>query len=429
MNTASSGEQTIGEAGQQGFGVGVYGGEISDLTAISLSPMDGCEDIASDNYGNYIHSNGSVMVFIPAFCYRVGNAAAPSYSRDGTNALEIKSATEFPGFNPGSAYSSADMGDGWVLHRAFVDGGLVKRGFFIDKYLCSKDSSGQVAVSVKNGNPISLYTSNIPSSTMPNCTGIIADAITLSRARGEGYSCVSCFQWSAISMLSLAHGQAATSADYCAWYDSGHTTNFPKGCNSALKDINDTSVTFTKAEGNYSYSGNDTALTGSASNFAKTTHNGQNSGITDVNGNKYQPLLGWQRPANKQLKFYGPHVKLHDVTADTRTSASYLTVSAVSDQADSWNVYYWGQNAFFSDASDSEWSMCGVLPKETKSSVSNLFGGNYIWQYSGADVVLFAAGYCGGGSVAGVWSRFGDIVGWGNGFLGSRGFRASGYAQ
>ena len=158
VGKGGSAEQTIGEAGTQGFGVGVYGGDESELAAMNLTPMDGCDDPASDNYGNYQHTNGSIMCFIPAFAYRVGNAAAPSYSRDGANALEISSATNFSGYEAGASFSgNASLGDGWILHRAFVDGGLVKRGFFIDKYLCSKSASNtNVAVSVKNGDPIEL---------------------------------------------------------------------------------------------------------------------------------------------------------------------------------------------------------------------------------------------------------------------------------
>jgi hypothetical protein len=80
-------------------------------------------------------------------------------------------------------------------------------------------------------------------------------------------------------MLALAHGQAATTNAWCAWYDAGGTNNFPKGCNNnALKDTNDTTVVY-QSDG-YSNSGK----TGSATNFAKTTHNGQNSGVADLNG-------------------------------------------------------------------------------------------------------------------------------------------------
>ena len=211
-------KQTIGVAGQLGFGVGVYGGDEADLTTMGLSPMDGCDDSASDNYGNYIHTNGSVMVFIPAFCYRIGNSAAPSYSRDTVNALEIRSATEFANYEAGAA-ATGDMGDGWVLHRAFIDSGVQKRGFFIDKYLCSKSASNSnIAVSVKNADPLqpSDSTSHNTTSGMTNCSGRLYDALTLSAVRGSNYGCMTIFMFSALGMLSMAHGQAATSTAYCA---------------------------------------------------------------------------------------------------------------------------------------------------------------------------------------------------------------------
>ena len=64
-------KSTIGIAGQQGFGVGVYGGSPADLKAMGLTPTEGCDDPNSENYGNYLHTNGSVMVFIPAFAIRI----------------------------------------------------------------------------------------------------------------------------------------------------------------------------------------------------------------------------------------------------------------------------------------------------------------------------------------------------------------------
>ncbi len=82
---------------------------------------------------------------------------------------------------------------------------------------------------------------------------------------------------SALAMLSLAHGQAAKNQATCAWY--GTSNNYPKGCNNnALKDVDDLSVVF-QPDG-YSNCGK----TGSASLFARTTHNGQACGVADLNG-------------------------------------------------------------------------------------------------------------------------------------------------
>ena len=65
----------------------------------------------------------------------------------------------------------------------------------------------------------------------------------------------------------------------CAWYDSAGTANFPRGCNNnALADANGATVVY--ISDGYSNCGK----TGSARNFAKTTHNGQFCGVADLNG-------------------------------------------------------------------------------------------------------------------------------------------------
>lgn len=412
-NSASGG---IGVAGEQGFGVGVYPGDEADLVAVGLSPMDGCDDPASDNYGNYVHTNGSVMVFVPAFCYRIGQPTAPSYERDGANALEI-GAPELDGT------------DGWILHRAFIDGGQQKLGFFMDKYLCSKSASNSnIAVSVKNANQISLSSSYINSSSMTGCSGYIYDAITLSRARGDQYACVSCFQWSAIAMLSLAHGQAVTSSENCAWYDSGYTTNFPKGSNnsSSLNDVNDTSVKFTAHSKNSSF-----AKTGSGVPFAKTTHNGQASGITDINGCMYQPLLGIVQSGTSGTYMVAKEsFKMHDfTTSNYNASSNFDSVSGMAASGSG----YWGNGTtcvFNTSASGAGRAICGVIATSggKGSSGTSLFGNDRCRPYNNTSYVVLASGYYDNGSVAGVWYRGGDGYYWISDLY-DVSFRAAGYAS
>lgn len=306
-------KSAIGIAGQQGFGVGVYEGDPADLTAMGLAPMEGCEDPTSDNYGNYIHTNGSIMCCIPAFCYRLGKATAPSYKRDTVDALEIKDATEFPQFSHDAVFSSPDFGDDWILHRAFVDGNKLKNAFFIDKYLCSNVHNQ--AASVKNADW--LMCTNSPGQTYYTCyisgtVGQAYDAITLSRARGDYYSLVTCYQWSAISLLSLAHGQAATSADACAWYDEFHTTNFPKGATEEYgRDHNDDSIRYT-----YHSHGNMFAKTGSGTPFNKTTHNGQASGVADVAGMCGQWTIGACNQLQATVELMNTTTTAHEITKD-----------------------------------------------------------------------------------------------------------------
>ena len=422
---AKKNKQTICKAGQQGFGVGVYGGDSTDLTAMGLTPMDGCDDPASDNYGNYQHTNGSIMCFIPAFAYRVGNSAAPSYSRDKENALEIADATNFSGYKAGASFSgNASVGDGWILHRAFVDGGLVKRGFFIDKYLCSKSTSNaNVAVSVKNGDPIELSTSYNNSSAMTGCEGCLYDAMLLGYNRGEGYSCCSCFQWAAISMLGLAHAQASTSADYCAWYDDTNTKNYPRGNNNNLKDVDDSTVTFTQA-GSNAYSG--LAKTGSASNFAKTTHNGQNCGITDVAGNIRQTLVGWGNPSNGTEWLLKTSVTVRSITERNYTSSSNYNIWSSTGSSD--GTKYWGANAFFTDIYSVKWASCGLRPKTLQSSGTSTFGKDYFYFSYNSGRALCGGGYWDEGASAGLWFRAGDHR-WSDYLTYYYGFRVSGYAK
>ena len=268
----------IGVQGAQGFGVGEY---IGSLPA-GFSVMTGHSDPASVNFGNYQYSDGSVLVFIPRFYYRIGNASSPRYATYGANAIDIVGIDTY-------ATEAAANAAGYTMHRAFKDGGVDKSGFFIDKYIASKNGSTSCK-SVSLGVPISLTTdvNYTNSNGMTGCTGIYADAITLSRARGAGFNCASVFMYQALALLALAHAQASSNTTNCAWYNATH--NFPKGCNSgALSDANDAAVTFTSAGDTGSAN---KPKTGSGSQFAKTTHNGQSCGVADVNGAMYQVAIG-----------------------------------------------------------------------------------------------------------------------------------------
>lgn len=357
-------KSAIGIAGQQGFGVGVYGGDPADLTAMGLAPMEGCEDPTSDNYGNYIHTNGSIMCCIPAFCYRLGKATAPSYKRDVVDALEIKDATKFPQFSHDAVFSSPDFGDDWILHRAFVDGNKLKNAFFIDKYLCS-NVNGRAA-SVKNADWLMCWDDTTKTYFTKHISGTVGqayDAITLSRARGDYYSLVTCYQWSAISLLSLAHGQAATSADACAWYDEFHTTNFPKGATEEYgRDFNDNSIKYT-----YHSYGNVFAKTGSGTPFNKTTHNGQASGVADVAGVCNQWTIGACNPEQATVGLMNTTTTAHEITQDNVVNqnlhTSYLTGFGDGQK---------GFNGVRNGTSGLGWVGAGIVPRT--ASTSALFG-------------------------------------------------------
>lgn len=365
-------ESAIGFAGKQGFGVGVYGGDPADLATMGLVPMEGCEDPTSDNYGNYIHTNGSIMCCIPAFCYRLGKATAPSYKRDTVDALEIKDATKFPQFSHNAVFSSPDFGDDWILHRAFVDGNKLKNAFFIDKYLCSNVKSQ--AASVKNADWLMCHddtTKPYFTKQIAGTTGQAYDAVTLSRARGIYYSLVTCYQWSAISLLSLAHGQAATSADACAWYDKSHTTNFPKGATKEHgQDFNDTSIKYTSH-----YYSSTLARTGSGTPFNKTTHNGQANGVADVAGMCNQWTLGASNPGNATVLLMNTTTTAHEITqnnvVDEKLHTSYSTGFGDGLR---------GFKGIRNGTSDIDWIGAGIVPRT--DTISGLFGGDAYQEYS-----------------------------------------------
>ena len=412
----------IGAQGGQGFGVGEYPHTLPSW----ITAMSGTSDPASANYGNYQGADGSVMVFVPKFFYRIGHTSSPRYATYGLNAVDIVGVETF-------ANEAAANAAGYALHRAFIDGGSEKSGFFIDKYLASKNGTTSCK-SVKNGNPISLTanTGYNPSNGMTGCTGILADAVVLARSRGAGtFNVASVFMYSALALLSLAHAQASTSATHCAWYDA--TYNFPKGCNTALKDANDASVTFTSA-GN---SGDaNKPLTGSGNPFAKTTHNGQSCGVADVNGAVWQVMLGITNAGTSatdtaQVTNGNAYVLKRSVSLSSLTggwngandawgnaanlASKYDLVSGLFPWGSATGGTYFGNGAnqvFSGAASGVSYSRtaCGVQDTVNGASASgtNQFGADGCSQYNRANLFPIGAGGWDYAASAGVFYRSWD---------------------
>lgn len=264
----------IGMPGRFGFGVG----RCPSLPA-GMSTLPGTLIATSPEYGNYIYSDGSVMAWVPAFFYRYGHVDNPTYPEYGVNSVDVL---------PRSAFDTVAEANaqGYALHRAFYDGGIEQPGVFVDKYLCSNNSG--TASSIKMGDPLSSSPLHNPFSGLTGAPpNNYSGAIPAAKTRGAGFFPSSVFIFKALAMLSLAHGQEATGTAACAWFDPSGVMNFPKGCNNnALGDANDPSV---------SYIGdgfNNAAKTGSGTPFAKTTHNGQECGIADLNGGMQEVCLG-----------------------------------------------------------------------------------------------------------------------------------------
>ena len=273
---ATSEANVIGVPGTMGFGVGICP---SYYLPAGFTPLPGYDIRGHVNYGNYQYEDGSVMCWIPKFYYKVGTGS----NGLSVNVVDIKGGASF-------ANTAAANDAGYALHRAFIDGGVEQPGFFIDKYMCSLNAKGTgwVASSIRNGNPISTNVNHNPIAEVTSVSlgNIYASAIQAAKGRSgvngaldaaSIFHCASRFQYAALALLSLAHGQAAVSTANCAWWQPGKA--YPKGCNNnALRDVDDTSVLY--ISDGYSNCGK----TGSGSLFAKTTHNGQDCGVADLNG-------------------------------------------------------------------------------------------------------------------------------------------------
>jgi hypothetical protein len=412
----------IGGQGGVGFGVGIC--PPNKLPA-GMFPLPGHDQLGHDSYGNYVTSNGSLMVYVPRFYYRIGSNSSPRYAIYGANAVDIASAAMF-------SNRAAAILAGWVLPRAFIDGGQELLGFFIDKYPASALGVGD-CVSLPNVEPLSLTTKAGYSRTqgMTGCLGTLADAVVLGRARGAGFHCASIFQYSSLALLSLAHGQAATSALHCAWYDAGRVTNFPKGCNNnALRDVNDTSVVYASA----GVSGSNKPKTHTIANFAKTTHNGQNCGVADLNGSLGEVALGLTSPGtsgasssqllNGTARVLKEAAALSSITAGFGgatdawgTSASltalydeYTDLFPWGETQGVWILFGNGPNAVFSSGTDGvnfARTNCGIATAAEAYSATgtNLFGVDGNYTYNSENLFPLVGGTWNSHSTAGVFSR------------------------
>ena len=395
-------DSDIGTPGQAGFGQG-----ICPNPPAGMFEMSGTRDPYSDNYGNYHFQDGSVMVWVPAFYYRIGNAGNPTYGAYGVNSVDVK------GFNAFDTIAAANAA-GYALHRAFYDNGQVQAGFFVDKYLAS--NNGGVASSVKNGLPLSSSSIRNPFSSLNGApANFYYGAIAAAKTRGSNFFPSSLFINKALAMLSLAHAQASTSTAYCAWYDASGVTNFPKGCNNnALGDSNDAALTFV-SDGNTTYP--TASKTGSANVIAKTTHNGQNCGVVDLNGCMWEICLGL---TSDGTNFYvmKTAVAMKSVTAGNTSAtdawgaagiaALYTSVGATYGAVTASSTYkVVGSAGQVLDASTSgnNWAMTGGGVPLT-SGGSNQFGNDGLWDWRINELCPVAGGTWSNGSLSGVWALF-----------------------
>lgn len=409
------GINNIGLPGGQGFGIGVCPGPLPS----GMAPMAGYNDPASDNYGNYQYQDGSVMCWVPAFYYKYGTGANGLT----VNRVDVK---------PFSAYAdvATAAAAGYALHRAFYDGGMAA-GFFVDKYVPSNNAG--TASSLRLGNPLSTAAAHNP---IGGLTGAPANfyygVIAAAKTRGANFFPGSRFIQAALALLSLAHAQASTSTAWNAWYDASGVTNYPKGCNNnALGDANDGALVFVS-------DGYTTAnKTGSANLFSRTTHNGQNCGVADLNGTMWEIGLGLvTETAGTKFYLLKTTARMKDMTAGVggaldlwgtaaQLAANYDELGATYGAltASSSNKVFGNAAQTLSEATSGlAWAAAGAgIPLVGGVGGTNAFGNDYMLDYRPGDMCPFAGGHWYDGAGAGVWAlHLGSVRGASGNYVGFR---------
>ena len=205
----------IGTPGQQGFGVG-----ICPTLPAGFTTLYGTTDPASDNYGNYQYTDGSTMVWVPAFYFRLGHVSNPTFAVYGANSIDIKPL----GYFADEAAANAQL---YYLHRAFVNAGANQLGFFRDKYDCSLN--GNIASSIAFAMPMVSG----PGAGQVGFTGCTANgqtpanayygALQAAKSRGTQFFPESVFIADVLARISEAHAQASQSA-MLGWLDAPAVT-------------------------------------------------------------------------------------------------------------------------------------------------------------------------------------------------------------
>lgn len=390
----------IGTPGQQGFGVG-----IAPQLPANMAKLYGTEDPASDTYGNYQYSDGSIMCYVPAFYYKYGT---------GANGLALN-VCDVKAFSAYADVATANAA-GYALHRAFYNGGSIRPGFFVDKYLASRN--GSVASSIKNGIVLSSAIrgglADTPFSIIGQANAFYG-AIGAAKTRGASFHPKTMFENGALALLSLAHGSASSGTTYNAWYSAG-STNFPKGNNNnALGDANDGTIAYVW-DGNATYAG--CGKTGSANFFAKTTHNGQNCGVADLNGLVWEIEPFGLTSDGTNFFLLNSSVDVTTITSGntlatdawgaTGLAAMYTNIGATYGPltASNINKTFGSAAQVLSEAtSGTAWAMAGAgVPLLAGVGGSNQFGNDYMYDARPAELCPVSGDNWYGSSIAGVWA-------------------------
>lgn len=283
----------IGEPGKLGFGVGIAPSYME-----GYSPLPSTHIKGHPEYGNYRYADGSVMVWIPAFYYRIGHPDNPTHSR----------MVDIEGYDwshqsihilPLNAFTSlADASQqGYAIHQAFIDGDIVRPGFMFDKYMCSNNAG--VASSIANADPIRCRAAvaDMPDQ-LSKLNGAPPDKLLgifyAAKTREGDFEPSTRLMRAALNLLTMAHSQIFYPVDGVNQYIhtplanhwfSGSPVTLQWGNQGYFKEVEYPYPYGIKVLYDLAIGDDGTAKTGSGVPFSLTTHNGQHCGVADLANN------------------------------------------------------------------------------------------------------------------------------------------------
>ena len=213
--------EDIGIAGKKGFGQSACKNE-SLLKERGFRALQGTVDPDNEtNYGVYEHKYGGYCCYIPKFWVRIGNENAVQYEKYLNNSIEVVTGDTF-------ATEDEALAQGYFLPRAFIDGGEIKDGFFIQKY------------DARNSDKTNADGNYYPFSdgTGYRVSTAFCDMIDLAKNLGDNWNVSSAFMLSALQVLTLHQAQMADWYTWCKWYNPSTSYQYPtKGYSVSNKGL------------------------------------------------------------------------------------------------------------------------------------------------------------------------------------------------
>ena len=169
-------------------------------------------------------------------------------------------------------------------------------------------------------------------------------------------------------------------------------------------------------DGNGTYAG--AAKTGSANLFARTTHNGQNSGVCDLNGNFYEFTPGLTsngtnyfllNSAVAMKNVTGSNTLATDLFGATGLAAMYTdlgTTYGAITKSGGWKYFGAATQVFSEATSGTAWAVAGCgIPLLAGTGGTNAFGNDGLYDPTPAvnEMAFLSSGHWNYSSNAGVW--------------------------